>query len=112
MPTFEPFTVAAAPFPYVERPIVKRRPCLVIGRPETAGLLWVLMITSARNEPWPGDVAISDLQGAGLAHASVVRTAKIATVEAGLLSPIGTLTKAGDRKSISQALARTLGGAL
>ncbi len=40
------------------------------------------MITSADNEPWEGDVAIIDHAGAGLPAPSIVRTAKIGTVEA------------------------------
>ncbi len=90
MATFE---IAAAPFPYVERPVVQRRPCLIVGRPGGGhDLVWVLMITSADNDPIPGDVAISDLAMAGLKHPSVVRTAKIATVAPDSLKIIGELT--------------------
>jgi len=39
------------------------------------GLLWVLMITSAENRGWDGDVDVSDLEFSGLPVASVVRTA-------------------------------------
>ena len=49
---------------------------------DTHGLLWVLMITSAENRGWPSDVAVSDLASAGLPVASVIRTAKIAIIEA------------------------------
>lgn len=46
------------------------------------GLAWVLMITSARNEPWVGDVDVgSAYRGAGLPAPSVVRTRKITTVD-------------------------------
>jgi mRNA interferase MazF len=45
------------------------------------GLLWVVMITSAANRRWPGDVAIGDPAAAGLPAPSVIRTAKIATIE-------------------------------
>ena len=40
------------------------------------------MITSAENRSWPGDVPVSSLADAGLPVASVIRTAKIATIEA------------------------------
>jgi mRNA interferase MazF len=39
------------------------------------------MITSADNEPWGSDVAITDLKRSGLPAPSVVRPAKIACIE-------------------------------
>lgn len=51
----------------------------------------MLLITSYENRGWPGDVAISDLAAAGLPVASVVRTAKIATIEAKEAERIGAL---------------------
>jgi mRNA interferase MazF len=45
-------------------------------------LLWVVMITSAENRPWPGDVSFGDAyEAAGLPIPSVVRPAKIASLE-------------------------------
>jgi mRNA interferase MazF len=55
------------------------------------GLLWVLMITSADNRGWEGDVAIDDHRGGGLPAPSLVRTAKIATIEAGDAQKLGVL---------------------
>jgi len=40
------------------------------------------MITSWENRGWSGDVAATDLKVSGLPVASIVRTAKIATIEA------------------------------
>ena len=95
MPPFEHWDVIAVPFPYVERPIRQRRPALVVaavlGGP--VDLLWVLMITSAANPRWPEDVEIDDHQGAGLSIASVVRTAKIATIEARAASRLGMISR-------------------
>lgn len=103
------FTVAAAPFPYVERPVRRRRPCLVVGLPpEATGLVWVLMITSATNAGWPGDVPVTALAEAGLRAESVVRTAKIATVEREVLVPIGRLTDT-DAEAVARQLTGTLG---
>jgi len=68
------------------------------------GLLWVLMITSAENRGWPGDVAISDLPASGLPVASVVRTAKIATIEAADAETIGVVSEA-DRAPVRRHLA-------
>jgi mRNA interferase MazF len=95
MPTFERWDVVAVPFPHVEIDHVKRRPALVVsGRRwlDLHGLLWVLMITSAANAPWPDDIAIDDLQAAGLRKPSVIRPAKLATVEAARCEPRGQIT--------------------
>ena len=91
MQIFDNFTVVAAPFPYTERPVSKRRPCVVVGQPHSTEMVWVLMITSAKNKRWKGDVSIKDLSAAGLSTGSVVRTSKIATVEKSVLRVIGKL---------------------
>ena len=78
-----PFDVVVVPFPHADRLAEKRRPALVISNRKLAahGLVWVAMITSAENEPWSSDVAITDLKRAGLPAPSVVRPAKIACIE-------------------------------
>ena len=89
--------VVRVPFPYTDRPVRQRRPALVVAAPEAPGqpsLLWVLMITSARNRGWPGDVPIDDLAEAGLPVPSLVRTEKIATIDARDAEPIGRLPPA------------------
>jgi mRNA interferase MazF len=85
MPTFRQGDVIKVPFPYTDRATRQWRPALVVstgGIEIRHGLLWVAMITSAENRGWPGDIAVSDLRRAGLPVPSVVRTAKIATIEA------------------------------
>lgn len=94
MPAFDAWDIVKVPFPYTDRPVRQRRPALVIaanGIQEHHGLLWVLMITSAENRGWPGDVEIADLDVAGLPAPSVIRTAKIATIEAKEAERIGSL---------------------
>jgi mRNA interferase MazF len=94
LPTFEPFTTISVPFSYVEPLAGKRRPALVVSRPRLArnhGLVWVLMITSAANPSWPGDIPIDDLKRAGLPKPSVVRPTKIATLETTHAWPIGAV---------------------
>jgi mRNA interferase MazF len=73
------------------------------------GLLWVLMITSADNRGWPGDVLVSDLLGAGLPVQSLVRTEKIATVDARDTERIGRLPEA-NRQTVTARLRRHLAG--
>ena len=94
MKTFEPGDIVKVPFPYSETPVRKYRPALVVSSPElheVHGLLWVMMITSANNRPWAGDVEITHLEGAGLPAPSVVRCAKIAAIEASAAIRIGAL---------------------
>jgi mRNA-degrading endonuclease toxin of MazEF toxin-antitoxin module len=60
MPTFKQGDVVKVPFPYTDRSTRQSRPALVVstGGIEAAhGLLWVVMITSAENRGWPGDVS-------------------------------------------------------
>jgi len=104
MPGFEPWDVVKVPFPYTDRPIRQRRPALIIaaGEIETAhSLLWVLMITSAENRVWPEDVPVVDLSSAGLPAPSVVRCAKVATIDARDAERIGRLARA-NRGSIAR----------
>src|SRR5947208_17069876 len=92
MATFEVWDIVKVPFPYTDRPVRQRRPALVVaaGELETAhGLLWLVMVTSAANRGWPGDVLVSDLAVAGLPIPSIIRPAKIATIEARDAEPLG-----------------------
>jgi mRNA interferase MazF len=96
MPTsdarFAPGTVVRVPFPYADGETRHHRPALVVatvGSGSEPLLLWVLMITSAENRGWPGDVEIGDAAGAGLPAPSVIRTAKIATIDVTRAEPKG-----------------------
>ncbi len=55
--------------------------------------MWVVMITSAVNRGWPDDVAIKDLAAAGLPAPSVIRTAKIATIDCAAATRIGSVSR-------------------
>jgi mRNA-degrading endonuclease toxin of MazEF toxin-antitoxin module len=104
--------VIKVPFPYTDRPVRQHRPALVVaaGTIEiTHGLLWVLMITSAENRRWKDDIVVSDLDKAGLPAPSVIRCAKIATIEAQDAERIGILAQS-DRKKVAAHLARILAG--
>jgi mRNA interferase MazF len=114
MPVFSTWDIVKVPFPYADRPVRQRRPALVLaaGELEAAhGLLWLAMITSAANRGWPGDVAISDLDAAGLPVSSIVRPAKIATIEARDAEGLGTLPL-NDRAAVARYLEETLNAAL
>ena len=110
-PRFAPFDVVVVPFPYADRLAEKRRPALVISNRKLAahGVIWVAMITSADNERWSSDVAITDLARAGLPAPSVVRPAKIACIDPNRIDRrIGHLDRAGAR-SVGQKLRGFLG---
>jgi mRNA interferase MazF len=85
MTSFSQGDVIRVPFPYTDRPVRQHRPGLVIskgGIGEGKSLIWVAMITSAENRPWPGDLALGDTyREAGLPAPSVIRPCKLATIE-------------------------------
>jgi mRNA interferase MazF len=84
-------------FPHVENERKRVRPALVISDrmvgPDNS-LLWAMMITNALRPDWPGDIVIADHQAIGLPHASKIRTAKIATLEAEGAEKIGRVSEA------------------
>ena len=71
MSRYDPFDVVVVPFPYADRLAEKRRPALVISNRKLAahGLIWVAMITSADNEPWPRRRGHRRPQARGIARA-------------------------------------------
>lgn len=109
MPTFEQGDVIRVPFPYTDRDTRQRRPALVVSAGaigEDGALLWVVMITSAENRPWPGDVPVPDQ--VGLPAPSVVRPVKIATIEARHADFLGRLpTK--EHEKVMQHVGRLMG---
>jgi mRNA interferase MazF len=56
-------------------------------------LLWVVMITSARNRPWAGDISLGeDYAAAGLPKPSVIRPTKIATIDVSRAAPVSRVS--------------------
>ena len=97
MRTFKPGEVIRVPFPYTDRATRQSRPAVVVSTPQLQdlhGLLWVVMITSAENRGWPDDLPVANLQLAGLPVPSIVRSAKIATIDASDASTLGRLSAA------------------
>lgn len=111
MAIFSQGDVVKVPFPYTDRSTRQFRPALVVstrGIEAAHGLLWVIMITSAENRAWPGDVRVANLAAAGLPVPSVIRTAKIATIEASDATRLGKIP-ATSYKKIAANLGRELG---
>ena len=96
MTTFSRGDIIKVPFPYTDRATRRSRPALVVSGESLRalhGLVWVVMITSAANRGWPDDVAIKDLAMSGLSAPSVIRTAKIATIDRAAATRIGAVRK-------------------
>ena len=111
MAIFRQGDVIKVPFPYTDRPTRQSRPALVVssgGIEDAHGLLWVVMITSAENRGWPGDVPVHNLAAAGLPVPSVIRTAKIATIEASDATKLGKASVTLFRK-VAMRLGQELG---
>jgi len=93
-----PGAIVWVPFPFVEAPRLRKRPALVVSVQQPAAeiaLLWVLMITSAANQGWRGDVSLENRYAeCGLTVPCVIRTAKIATFEASAAEHRGDLPPA------------------
>lgn len=93
----KPGDIVWVPFPFVEAPRLRDRPALVINAQSPTAdldLLWVMMITSAANKGWQGDLSLETrFAECGLEVPCVIRTAKIATVEANRARRSGALPK-------------------
>ena len=89
------FDVVVVPFPYADRLAEKRRPAVVISAPaleRDCGTVWLVMVTSAENRAWQGDVLVSNPAAAGLPAPSRIRPAKVAAVDADrIVHKIGVL---------------------
>jgi mRNA interferase MazF len=87
MTVFKQGTIARVPFPYTDLPTLQYRPGLIVATDlgPKGDKLWVVMVTSAANPRWPGDVPIEpDHIAAGLPVPSLIRTEKVTTIDASL----------------------------
>lgn len=109
---FEQWAVVVVPFPFTDRHATRRRPALVVSRPEAFGMLIghsiLAMITSAGHSPWPHDVAITDRSAAGLPAPSVVRM-KLFTLDDRLIEKRAGRLAHGDRHAVAAALSDLFG---
>ncbi len=112
MPTFRRGDVVRVPFPNTDRETRQHRPALVVSRGgvgDRRSLLRVVMITSAGNRSWPGDVPLAEAyEAVGLPIPSIVRSTKIATIEARHAERVGRLGSAAWTR-VELALRRHLG---
>lgn len=72
----ERYETIVIPFPFSDLPILKRRPTVVLSGAyfnKSNGSTLVAMITTAKQTSWPSDVALRDLDSAGLLVQCLVR---------------------------------------
>jgi len=109
MTAFERFDVLTALFPFLDIPVRKPRPVLVLStRAFNAehGHIIGAMITTGADSHWPSDHVIQNLAAAGLKHRSVIRW-KVFTLPASVIGRrIGALD-AADRLALDAASAQT-----
>jgi mRNA interferase MazF len=111
MSLYARWDIVKVPFPFTEGIGDKRRPALIVNSKSLAKehkLYWLLMITSVVKPGWSGDVEIKNFESAGLPVRSVVRTAKITTLqEDRILGHVGHLTPE-ESKLVAAALGKWL----
>ena len=104
--TSEPFEVVVIPFPFTDKPVVKRRPALILSSRafnDRHDQRVLAMITSARHSAWPSDVRLADWKDTGLTAPCLVRF-KLFTLEASLIvARVGTLAEE-DRRTVEKVL--------
>ncbi|MBX9702724.1 MAG: type II toxin-antitoxin system PemK/MazF family toxin [Silvanigrellaceae bacterium] len=98
--------VVVVPFPLTENANTKRRKAIVLSQQKynfANNATVMMMITSADNSKWEGDIFISDLRAAGLNKPCFART-KIFSIDNMLIQSICGHLGEMDKKSISQLL--------
>jgi mRNA interferase MazF len=109
---FDQWAVIVVPFPFTDRSAVRRRPAVVVSRPEELGSLVgqsvLAMITSAAHRGWPLDVPIADLGTAGIPAPSVVRMKLFTLDDRFVQRQVGALA-AADAAATATALGRLFG---
>ena len=107
---YNAYDVVLVPFPFTDRNVNKKRPALVVNKPDyqiKTGHLVLLMITSAKNSGWENDIEIQDLKIAGLPCPSVVRHKLFSLDERIILKKLGSLSKI-DKNGVNKGLSDIL----
>lgn len=108
----KPGDVALVRFPFSELTAEKKRPALVLAetaRSPSYRLAPVAMSTSQLEAlKLNGDALLADWKAAGLLHPSLLRLAKVATIDAELIDKVIGRLLAIDRKEARAAFRRAL----
>lgn len=89
--------VVLVPFPFVDMPMNKKRPALVLSSYKNfnikSGACIMTMVTTKNHSPWPFDTEIIDFIDAGLSVPSIIRM-KLFTLDKKLIiKKLGSLSK-------------------
>ena len=100
------------PFPFVDRPVKKRRPALVLSDRITGDgheILVMAMLTSAKRAHWNHDVEIADWKSAGLRGPSILRWKLFSLDSSLVLDHRGSVSKR-DKLRIADSFASVFAG--
>jgi mRNA interferase MazF len=105
------FDLVLLPFPFTDLSTTKQRPCLILAAFEPKGLpehYVVAMVTSRLDSfQFPGDTRLAKWREAGLPKPSIVRLAKVVTLEHSLIrKKLGTL-EPNDRAAVCRQFRKT-----
>ena len=107
--TYNRWDVVAVRFPFIEGTDAKRRPALIVSTDRLRtdhGLYWIAMITTAKTGHRPDDIAIMNIERAGLFEDCVIRVARMTTVSDGQIARrLGDIMPK-DRTAVSALLKR------
>ena len=104
------YDVVIVPFPLTDQSITKKRPAIVLSQVDfnqSAEHSICAMITSAKNEPWPNDIEIINLESCGLPAESKIRM-KLFTIDHKIIIRKSGVLNKDEQKSVDAALAKTL----
>jgi mRNA interferase MazF len=102
--------IVIVPFPFVDRPIAKVRPALVVSKERFNAdndHSILAMITTGARSAWPSDIEIRDRTSAGIDHRSVVRW-KIFTVPNQIVMRVIGKLGLRDRSIVAKAVRQHL----
>lgn len=106
---YKPFDVVIVPFPFTDSDKAKRRPALVLSSHKNFNSevdhSILVMITSARNKPWPLDTIIEDPTAAGLPKSCTIRMKFFTLDHRLIINKIGTLS-IKDQKAFKKIFAK------
>ena len=87
-------TIVIVPYPFVEQPIRKVRPALVLSSRSfnAAGQTVTAMVTTAARSAWPEDQLITDWARAGLKRPCIVRFKVFTLQNEAILQELGQLS--------------------
>lgn len=105
--TFSRWDVVAVNYPFMEGDAAKHRPAVIVSteRLHKAHELYVVaMVTTARAGVRPDDIALSDIERAGLPVPCVVRPARLVTMNAAMIARRSGTLGMKDRNAIAAML--------